>query len=96
MDSQNQALLRKVLEALRGNRMRKAAARSREKTETEYARSEITLMLDDLQSEGIDINTPAGKAILLELIARRQLNQDPTGHTDLEDAAVEAWARRRR
>jgi hypothetical protein len=94
MDSQNNALLRKVFEALRGNRMRKAAAKSREKTDTERARAELTLLVEDV-AEYVDLNTAAGKAVLMEMIARRQLNQD-SGQTDLDDAAVEAWARGRR
>jgi hypothetical protein len=97
MNNTDQLLIQKVCQAMDAGRRRKGIASARQKTETELVRAQMTLLVDTMTQEGVNVSTPRGMAILLKVIEMKALAnklQQDSGPEDLEDG-FQAWSRKR-
>jgi hypothetical protein len=77
MINDNQRLILKVRRAI-GQAQRSAGlARAQAKVEAEKANAALTLLVDDLQQEGIDVSTPDGLRFLLLVLAAKRGGDRP-------------------
>jgi hypothetical protein len=71
MSVPNQQLIQKARVAMHKAKVARGIAKKRDRLEKERFEAAVQLLLDDLKTEGVDVNTPEGIAIFQLVVTQK-------------------------